>query len=63
MTVKNKYPIPVVEDLLDELKVAVLFSKIDLRAGYHQVMMKESDEFKTTEHIMDYGNSRSCPLG
>jgi hypothetical protein len=47
MTIKNKYPLPKIEDLLDRLKKAKFFSKIDLRSGYHQMKIREQDIPKT----------------
>ena len=47
MTVKNKYLLPRIEDLFDQLKGASVFSKIDLRSGYYQLRVKEVDVPKT----------------
>ena len=46
-TVKNKYPLPRIDDLFDQLHGASYFSKIDLRSGYHQLKVKKEDVAKT----------------
>ena len=43
MTVKNKYPLPRINNLFDQLQGAQFFSKIDLRSGYHQLRIREAD--------------------
>ena len=48
MTVKNKYLLPRIDDLFDQLKRASVFSKIDLRSRYHQLRIKDMDVHKTT---------------
>jgi hypothetical protein len=47
VTIKNKYPLPRIEDLFYQMKGASVFSKIDLRSGYHQLKIRESDFPKT----------------
>ena len=47
LTVKNKYPLPRIDDLFDQLKGASIFSKIDLQSGYHQLRIKDVDVHKT----------------
>lgn len=47
LTIKNKYPLPRIDDLFDQLQGAQVFSKIDLRSGYHQLKVKAEDVEKT----------------
>ncbi|KAJ9560649.1 hypothetical protein OSB04_005809 [Centaurea solstitialis] len=47
LTVKNRYPLPRIDDLFDQLQGAAWFSKIDLRSGYHQLKVREEDVHKT----------------
>ena len=43
VTIKNKYPLPRIDDLFDQLNGAWVFSKIDLRMGYHQLKIRKED--------------------
>jgi hypothetical protein len=54
VTIKNKYPLPRIEDLFDQLRGASVFSKIDMRSCYHQLRIRPSDIPKTT-FITKYG--------
>ena len=47
VTIKNKYPLPRIDDLFDQLQGVSYFSKIDLRSGYHQLKVHEQDVSKT----------------
>ena len=54
VTIKNKYPIPLADELFDILAKARYFTKLDLRSGYWQVRIAEGDEAKTT-FVTRYG--------
>ena len=55
VTIKNRYPLPRINDLFDQLNKAIVFLKIYLRFGYHQVCIKEEDIYKTAFRTR-YGN-------
>jgi Reverse transcriptase (RNA-dependent DNA polymerase) len=55
VTIKNKYPLPRIQDLFDQVQGAGVFSKIDLRSGYHQIKIKREDVPKTA-FVSRYGH-------
>jgi hypothetical protein len=63
VTIKNKYPLPRIEDLFNQMRGVRVFSKIDLRSGYHQMKIRPCDIPKTT-FLPDlvYMSSLSCRL-
>ena len=64
LTVKNKYPLPRIDILFDQLSRAKVFSKINLRSGYHQIKMRPEDIPNTIFPLgMACMSIWSCPLG
>jgi len=48
LTIKSKFPLPVIDEFLDKFAKASWFTKLDLRSGFHQILLKAREEFKTT---------------
>ena len=64
ITVKNRYPLPLIGEMLDRLNTAKIFTKIDLRNAYHQVRVKAGDEWKTAFRCREgHFEYQVCPQG
>jgi len=64
VTIKNRYPLPMIDDLMDQLVGACVFSKIDLRSSYHEIRVKSEDIPKTSFRTRyDYYEYLVMPFG
>ncbi|GKD55256.1 putative reverse transcriptase domain-containing protein [Tanacetum coccineum] len=64
LTVKNHYPLPRINDLFDQLQGSSIYSKIDLRSGYHQLRVREQDIPKTAFRVSGYAiRPNKCTCG
>ena len=64
VTVKNRFPLPLILEMLDRLHLAKVFTKIDLRNAYHQVRVREGDEWKTAFRCREgHYEYLVCPQG
>ena len=52
VTIKNRYPLPRIDDLMDQLVGARVFIKIDLRSGYHQIKVKDNTPFSQHKNFL-----------
>jgi hypothetical protein len=62
VTMRNKYPLPCIEDLFDQMRGARVFSKIDLRLGYHQMKIHRIFPRRISRPDMVYMSSPLCHL-
>ena len=64
VTVNNRFPLPLIPEMLDRLHLAKVFTKIDMRNAYHQVKVKEGDEWKTAFRCREgHFEYQVCPQG
>jgi hypothetical protein len=64
LTIKNSFPMPLIEEILDELVGTKYFTKLEMRSGYHQVHMQVGDEYKTAfKTYQGHYHFRVLPFG